>query len=312
MEKSKRKIQLIAGSTYSISLPKNWIKDLNLSPQQELWVLEQADKSLVIFPSAPKDLNQSSIELNLEEYKETISQIIFSLYYYGFEEIILNSDKDISPGLKKIIREAVYELSGTEIVYEDKCKIIIKIMIKDLNLDLFQVFYRINLLIESSIENIISVFDWKEIKFNEDEVDRLYNLATKIITSSITNRNILFSSQIMNLKTIPSLFLIAKKLENISDNVKTLGNYLRKDESLINEVKKFLPQIFKHLNYSILYLMNPGLKNYSLFVNGIEFKEKIRRIKNISVSNMIEEIFRYLINIQEEVIMVDFYKKLSK
>lgn len=312
MENYKRKIQLIAGSTFSISLPKNWVKDLNLNARQELIISEQADKSLLIFPSEPKDVDKSSIEINIKDYDEKLPQILFSLYYYGFEEIILKSEKGIFPSIKKNIREVVYDLTGTEIIYEDKNKVVIKIMIRDLNLDLFHVFYRINLLIESSIESIISNLDWKEIKFNEDEVDRLYNLSTKIITTSITNRNVLLSSKINNLKTIPSLFLIAKRLENISDNVKNLGNLLRRDKSKVKEIKNFLSKIQKHLNYSILYLMNNKKEKYNTFQKEREFKTKIRSIKDVSLSNFLDEIFRYLINVQEEIIIVDFYRKLSK
>jgi phosphate uptake regulator len=312
MNKHKRKIQLIAGSTFSISLPKGWVKDMNLRPQQEIIVSEQADKSLIIFPSDPKDVNKSSIEINIEDYGEKLPQILFSLYYYGFEEIILKSSKGISSQIKKSIREVVYDLTGTEIIYEDKNKVTIKIMIKDLDLDIFHVFYRINLLIEASVESIISDLDWKEIKFNEDEVDRLYNLSTKIITSAITNRNILLSSRINNLKIIPSLFLMAKRLENIADGVKNLGDILRKEKSKIKDVRNVFLEISKHLNYSILYLMNNKKEKYNLFQKEREFKSRIRNIKDVLVSNILEEIFRYLINIQEEIIMVDFYRKLSK
>jgi phosphate uptake regulator len=312
MNKHKRKIQLIAGSTFSISLPKGWVKDMNLRPQQEIIVSEQADKSLIIFPSDPKDVNKSSIEINIEDYGEKLPQILFSLYYYGFEEIILKSSKGISSQIKKSIREVVYDLTGTEIIYEDKNKVTIKIMIKDLDLDIFHVFYRINLLIEASVESIISDLDWKEIKFNEDEVDRLYNLSTKIITSAITNRNILLSSRINNLKIIPSLFLMAKRLENIADGVKNLGDILRKEKSKIKDVRNVFLEISKHLNYSILYLMNNKKEKYKLFQKEREFKGRIRKIKDVLVSNILEEIFRYLINIQEEIIMVDFYRKLSK
>ena len=312
MDKHKRKIQLIAGSTFSISLPKGWVKDMNLRPQQEIIVSEQADKSLIIFPSDPKDVNESSIEINIEDYGEKLPQILFSLYYYGFEEIILKSSKGISSQIKKSIREVVYDLTGTEIIYEDKNKVTIKIMIKDLNLDIFHVFYRINLLIEASVESILSDLDWKEIKFNEDEVDRLYNLSTKIITSAITNRNILLSSRINNLKTIPSLFLMAKRLENIADSVKNLGDILRKEKLKIKDVRNVFLEISKHLNYSILYLMNNKKEKYKLFQKEREFKNRIRNIKDVLVSNILEEIFRYLINIQEEIIMVDFYRKLSK
>lgn len=310
MKLHKRKLQLIAGSTYSISLPKNWIKDLKLNSKQEINLLEQSDRSILLSPSEIKETN-SFIEICVDDYSEEIKQILYSLYYYDFEEIILFSKTKISSALKKEIRETIYDLSGAEIIYEDESKFKIKIMLKEINIDIFHVFYRMNLLISASIENIINSFDWKEIKFNEDEVDRLYNLSTKIITSSLTNRNVLFSSGIKKIKIIPSLFLIVKKLENISDNIKSLGGILRKDNFSLKQIKPILLEIDSHLKYLISYLRNSKEEKFFLFSKEKELKLKIKSMENIALSNLLGEILRYLINIQEEIIIVNFYKKLE-
>ena len=61
-----RKIQLIAGTTYSLSLPKDWVLKNNLKEKQEIQIYENNDRSLIISPKnlEKKKLNQMSIEID--------------------------------------------------------------------------------------------------------------------------------------------------------------------------------------------------------------------------------------------------------
>jgi phosphate transport system protein len=311
MKNYKRKLQLIAGSTYSVSLPKEWVKDLNLKPQQELILNEDENRNLTIFPGDFVLKDVSSVEIFVEDYFEKLEQIICSLYYYGFDDIKLKSKTKFSLEIKRKIRETLLDLSGAEIVYEDQKEIQIKVMFNELNWNLFQIFYRINLIIQSTIENLLGNFDWKEIQMNEDEIDRLYNLSVKIITSAVGNRNILISSGIKDLKIIPSLFLISKRLENVADNFKKIGSLMKKEKIKVEELKEILEFISLKLNGFILYLMNEKKKIFEIISEKekIKFKKKISEIKHRVLETVLDENLKYLGNIQEEIISIDIFKK---
>ena len=311
MKSYKRKLQLVAGSTYSLSLPKEWIKDLGLKPQQELILNEDDNRNLTIFPGDFVSSDSSSVDVYVENYMDKIEQVICSLYYHGFENINLKSKGDFSLNVKRRIREALLDLSGTEIIHESKKEISVKVMFNEMNIDLFQIFYRINLIIESSIENIVGNFNWNEIKMNEDEIDRLYNLSVKVITSSIGNRNILLSSGINDLKIIPSLFLISKRLENLADNLKKIGVLIKKEKIDLNGSKEILKFLVEKLNESILYLMSDKKKDFRIILEEEkeELKLKILKVKNRVLENLLGEILKYLYNIQEEIVSVDVFKK---
>src|SRR3989338_4436309 len=87
----KRKIQLIAGSTYSISLPKEWILKNKLKEKDELNILEKDNGNLII-SSNTNERTIDSIKLNIEDYKN-IDRILYSCYYLGIETIDINSKK---------------------------------------------------------------------------------------------------------------------------------------------------------------------------------------------------------------------------
>ena len=155
----RRRIQLIAGTTYSVSLPKEWVKKNHLKEKNEIIFHEGNDRTLILSSHLSENKKYRDIALNIDEYSGNIDQILFSVYYLGFETISLFSKKEISKGAETSIRKALSNMSGTEIVYEDKNNIKIKVLLDKSKIDIIQVIYRIILIIESSIESLLNNFD---------------------------------------------------------------------------------------------------------------------------------------------------------
>ncbi len=201
-------------------------------------------------------------------------------------------------------------MSGTEITYEDKKKIDIKVLLDKSKVEITQVLYRIVLIIESSILSIIEKLDLNELRINENEIDRLYHLMAKMISISLIDSKILNSSKINNISLIPSYFLISKRLENIGDSLYYLSKYLYKNKVKFMK-KNFLSLILKELDRSARYLI---AKNKGVFVKEeAKFKEALKDIslcEDKEVASYLKDILRYLIDIQEEIVNLSFYHKL--
>jgi phosphate uptake regulator len=309
----RRKLQLIAGATYTLSLPKSWVLEQGLSTKDELTITQKDDSSLVINAKDVSKNFSSSMFLDVEKYERNIETVIFALYYKGVESISLFSKKDISSSIKKRIRSVLLDMSGTEIVYEDPKKITINVMINKDKIDFFQVLYRMVLLIESSITNLTSVFDTEEIKLNEDEVDRLYNLSTKILSSSLHNSSLLQSSNIKSISIIPSLFIIIKRLENISDNLQIISNKISKKLLIDVKAKQSLQEISSLLSHCAKYWLG---KQNDLFLDTqgkkvVDLEILISTISDLELRTLVQETFRFVRNIEEELVMVSFHRQLK-
>mgnify|MGYP000625061538 CR=1 FL=1 len=182
-----RKIQFVGGSTYTISLPKEWIKKNNLKERTPVTLYENNDRTLIISPQVNNNEKSNVISLEIDKYTNNIDQVLFSVYYQGFETINLFSKKELTKSTKAKIRRTVTHMSGTEISYEDKQKITVNVLLDKSKVDIIQTLYRISLLIESSISNILEKIDINEIRINENEVDRLYHLIVKIVQATLMN-----------------------------------------------------------------------------------------------------------------------------
>jgi phosphate uptake regulator len=307
----RRKIQLIAGATYTVSLPKKWIKKNHLMKNNEILIYEKHDGSICISPSFEKEKELKDITIDADHYANCIDQVLFSVYYLGAEKITLNSNKGLTKEMKLSIRKVFAKMSGSEISHEDEQKITIQILLDKSKVDIMQLLYRIGKLTEFSIENIYEKPDMKEIRINEDEINRLYHLIVKIIYLSLTDSNILNSSNIKNSLFIPSYSLIGKKMENIGDNIKRLGLYLVNKKNFENK-KEILNFIKKEIERNSRHIIKnfPAVYEKVSEIDRKKIRGYIQNIKDKTISDFLMEILRYTIDIEEEIIKISFYNKL--
>ncbi len=302
-----RKIQLVAGTTYQISLPKPWIAKNNLKEGKELLVLERSDHSLLITPQYEESLTREKITINVDTIQNQVDRVLFELYYLGFSEIDFISKHQIEKKTKAIIRQTINCMSGTEITFEDEHKITITVMIDRSKVDIVQTLYRIVLLIKQSIDNLFEDQNHDELEINEEEIDRLYHLITKIISLSAIRTDILHSSKIKNAAAIPNYFLVAKKLENIGDDIFYLGTQHAK---IGTEEKEILLHMQTELDRTIRCVLADFPEILTRANDQDKWKTKARNLKDHKHDYY--NLLRNLKDIQEEIMSISFLKQIIR
>src|SRR3989344_7576652 len=311
---NRRRIQLIAGMTYSLSLPKQWVLKNNLKEKDEVAVYEKGDRTLLISPDVPESKKPNQVRLNIDEYSGNVAQVLFAVYYLGVENIVVFSKKEMNKEARSQIKRVLQYMSGTEIENEDKQHISIKVFLDKSKVDIIQILYRITLIIELSINCFVENVDITEIRNNENEIDRLYHLITKIITLSLIDSNILHSSKINNVLSIPSFLLIGKKLENTADSIAYLAEYCKTSKIDFENKKEMLVILRDEINRSISHI----LKGYPSIFNKINsnnlrmLNNHANKIRDKRVNDYLRDLIRYLIDIQQEIVNLSFYNSIEK
>lgn len=310
----RRKIQLIAGSTYSITLPKDWIRKNNLKEKVELSLVEKNDRTLIVSTQESDEHKITDITLNVEDYQNNIDQVVLSAYYIGAENINIRAKKELPKDMRSKIRRIIPDMSGTEITFEDKDRLTIKVFLDKSKVDVMQVLYRVGLILDSSLSILLDDASVAEIEVNEDEIDRLYHLMTRIISLSLIDSNILRSSKIHSVSSIPSMFLISKRMENIGDNLYHLAKRMEDTSIEFSGKKEILTYIKNEMSRSVSYIISSKQKR--VFDSADEsatkdIKTKIRRIKDSEIKSFLIDTLRYTVNIQEELVTLSFYKQLD-
>ena len=310
----RRKIQLVAGTTYTVSLPKEWVKKNHLKEKNEIALYEKNDETLVISAQLSENEKMKEISLDADKYASNIDRILFAVYYMGVETINLFSKIGLSKDVKSIIRKTLTHMSGTEISYEDKRKITIKVLLDKSKIDIMQVLYRIYLLLDTSLLNVRDELNIEEIRLNENEIDRLYHLMAKVIMLSLTNSDILHSSKIKNVSLVPSYFLLSKRLEDLGDSINHLSKYMdRKNIMFSDDEKKVIDFLRVELQRSIKHVMRRADKNFEKAdaEQVAIIKRYIKTVENKIIRNYLQEMVRHVIDIEDEIINISFYNQLD-
>jgi phosphate uptake regulator len=224
-----RKLQLIGGSSYMVSLPKEWVKANKLEQGDEM-VLEVEERVITLYPKGFKDgLRISRVEIDdLRRYDEKfLRRFIYALYIQGIDEIVI-TDKNLNPRLIAKISEIVKSLIGIEIIDASEKVVLRCLTVTDF--DVFGVVRRMTQIVLTMIQTILDAVEkndssaLREIKNLEVDSDRLYLLAVRQEHRLVRE----FSSPARwnELRLILGIRTVAKLIEEILDNLENFSNYV--------------------------------------------------------------------------------------
>jgi phosphate uptake regulator len=266
-----RRLQFIGGSSYMISIPKNWVRDNNLEQGDEI-VLNVEDECILI---VPKKISESSkiIKGNvrgLQQYdEEFLRRFIYAIYIQGLDEIVIE-DENITPRILTKISEIVRSMIGIEIIYAQNGRIVLRCM-NTPDFDFGGVLRRMYQIIESMIDGIIESIEssdesaLEEIKYFEVDLDRLYLLALREQHRKVKELSI--SVKWNDLRMILGARMVTKLIEEIADSLRDFSIYV-KDLSeretligLLKEIKTLFSEMLKAYSESNLKMSEKVIKD---------------------------------------------------
>lgn len=119
-----RKIQSIGGSSFSLTLPKNWIKLQKLKNKDEINIYQQQSGQLLIQAKGDGHIHIHKISIEGLEGDELYRETLV-LYILGFDNIELHA-KSISREQRAVVRRAAQSLIGMETIDESSSSIYLR------------------------------------------------------------------------------------------------------------------------------------------------------------------------------------------
>jgi phosphate uptake regulator len=309
----QRRIQLIAGTTYTVSLPKQWVLKNKLGSKDSVLIDEKEDGTLALFPGAVSQSDDAStISINIDNEQSNISHMIFAMYYMGFDNIKLFSKKEIPADIRNQIKHTIQNLSGVEIVFEDVERMYVKVLLDISKPNIYQLLGRKKILINLCIDNLLHNGDFKDIERNEDDIDRLHHLVTRMILVSSKDLNVLKSSGIGNVSHLMSFLVISKRMENIADNLIDVAQFKEgcgKKTDRINHILCFFKRRLSR-DMSLLLKQDKPAEPPKDMTDLSRITSDVDSIKEPHIRIGLSNIAKFLIEIEEEILNLIYYKKL--
>lgn len=277
-----RKVQMTGGSSFIISLPKSWIKSLNIKKNDPLGLMIQSDNTLLITTkiSGKEGEFVKEFDVDIIDNSDLLFRSLIGAYIAGFDSIIIKSKRRIPPFARAIVRQFTQMTIGQEVVEETESSIIIKDLLNPLEMPFNSTIRRMYVIARGMHVDAVGImksFDKtlaEDVTSRDNDVDRLHWLIAR--QSSILLRNINLAEK---LDIIPGMvinyFLISRFIERIADH----AVYMIKNIRNLGE---------KKLDISIIDLIESADKlTLEILDKSMEslFKKKIK-LANESIQNL--------------------------
>ncbi len=315
-----RSLQFTGRTTYTISLPKEWVLSLGLDRGSKLYVEIMSDGSLRIYTNPKRGRSALSKEISINERSDLGSLIrrIIAAYLAGFSTLTLSFDPERREFASKVREILESSILGFSALKESKSTFTFYSVIdeesmnlKDAVFRLYEdVYYMMNDALmgikEGNLKVLRGVIDQDQL------IDKLYLFVAKQLTSMLMNP---FRAKDYGLETAaeaPYLFLAVKAMERIADHASKIS---KKSISIILEGKEIPKWVVERIENAIdLFdrsakaLLNPEKDLASEAARAIDEASKAKGGKEVDeprlqiTLNSVDRILGYSLDIAEAVI----------
>ncbi len=237
MPPEKRKVQLTGGSTFIVSLPIRWAREVGLAAGDEIFLTPQPNRSLLlnVQPKIEERIYETSIKLFPGESPENNLRLLIAHYLVGYDIIKLISQKGFGASDRKWIKDAVRQrLIGLEVVEESHNELILQSLLNYRDLSLTKAMQSMSGLISSMHEDAMHAFRNHDLELAKDiiqrdnEVDRFYLLIVRQLKAAIEDPGLSEKIGITHPRECLGYRLIAKSMERIGDHAEKIAKNIIK------------------------------------------------------------------------------------
>jgi len=269
-EKEVRKLQLVGGSTYVLSLPKKWVDDMHLKTGDPVSIIKNANNSLCLLPtnnSKYTKITKSRTTINHKDSIESVQRKIIAMYLAGYQMIeIQTKGGRIQPAQKQAIRDLVRtNMIGTEIVESTPESITIQILTSLPELSISDALKRMFLLTSTMHRQAIDALKEMDAELGEetvhldDEVDRFSLYIMRNLTLAVEHERVLRDVGLQKPSDCISYRIVVKSIERIADHAVSIASRVKflksnLESSILQKITKLSEESLKVFEDSITAL----------------------------------------------------------
>ena len=183
-----RKVQVTGGSTYTVSIPKDWATENGVEAGSTVEFYPEGD-SLFLTPRTDEEGTRGTLDVE-DLTGEELTRAVMSMYVSGFDVIELASAR-ITNDQRRTIRDVVSGLVGLEVLEETRDRVAIRDLLDSSELSVHNAVTRMRLISLSMLEDAVAALTEGDLDMardvigRDDDVDRLYMVVSRIFRSTL-------------------------------------------------------------------------------------------------------------------------------
>jgi len=244
-----RKLQKVGYSTLSISIPSNYVKEMNLKRGDSVFLVPEKDGSLKLFPSKilkpTEGIEEYICNSDLCDDPKMLERIIVGSYILGRDLFSIISSERVRSEHIEEVRGIMSKLIGLGIVEETPDRIVLQCSVDPRKFHLDMLLRRLSIIsltiVKEAVQALVD-FDIslaKDAIKREDEADMMYLLAMRLLISAQRRREVAKEIGLKDPLHILYFGLMLRYLELIADYAEEIA---RRVIELLQKYRDQLPK----------------------------------------------------------------------
>lgn len=239
-----RKLQKIGGSTYSVSLPKEWATEHRLEAGMPIHLYPHTDGSLVVRSTARDGGPLSTTTLSTTD-ADSVSRALRAAYAVGYDTVTLVAPEgeELTAEERRAVRRLVQTMVGMSVVEETTERITVENLLDASEVSIRQSVIQLQFtalsMHRAAVERLRrhardDAVDIDPLDERDDEVDRLFEMLTRHFNRSLTNLGEIDDLDVRR----PELFdyyLVARQLERVADHAVRIGSLADRADPTVDD-----------------------------------------------------------------------------
>lgn len=230
-----RKLQMTGGASYTVSLPKDWVKEQGLKVGDVVAVMPRSDSSLTLIPHEKMPAGKSrgsevTVAPEKDQDKEQILRTVLAQYLAGYDIIRIRFPATARPDLRTYLREGARKMFvGSEIIEESKDELIVQCLSSYGDLPAPKVISRMSLISKLMLRDAVDSLKRQDVAMadeivrRDEEVDRFYLFIIRQLTMAVLNRSLILEIGLADPRDCLVYRVVSKSLERIADHAATIA-----------------------------------------------------------------------------------------
>lgn len=196
MDESRR-VQKVGYNSLSISIPKQYVKDMNLKQGDSLLFREDSDGTLRLIPATKaREAARATLRAEQAGSPEMLARLIVGAYALGYDAIEVTGREPLDHVTTNRVIDTVKRLRGMEVVESDVVHIVAQSFIDPTKFPVDSLIKRLQMLVTGSLERVTESLDssktanLEEVASVKEEMDELYWLILRQLLVALNRREL--------------------------------------------------------------------------------------------------------------------------
>jgi phosphate uptake regulator len=232
-----RKVQLTGGSTYTVSLPKQWADEHHIEAGNQLSLHSNGDGSLIVRPTPLQGDKNTTARVSVDSNTEdNLRRTVQALYAVGLDEFTLTASGEFSTTQRRVVTSAATNLVGLEALEETETQIVFRNLLNTdtnsvrqsvLQLEYVTIWMHRNAVVAVANADTEQA---KRVIERDDEADRLFGLVNRHFQRALASLQEVEQLG-FDRPTLFDYYTTARQLERVADHAERVATLsLRMDD----------------------------------------------------------------------------------